>query len=187
MQDMIIESLKALNEIQKDVKVVAIDGRRVAGKTTFARQLAKITGAGLIYMDDFFLPGDMRTEERLKEPGGDVYYERFAEEVLPAVGNALGFDYMCYDCNNIGFGARRTVPAGTLRIVEGIYSCHPKFGDYMDLRIFCDIAPLDQRVRLKMRNGDNSLPLFLEKWIPWEEKYFAAFRIKEKADIIVRS
>lgn len=182
-----MEVLKALNEIQKDVKVIAIDGRRIAGKTAFAKQLAGITGAGLIYMDDFFLPGDMRTEARLKEPGGDVYYERFAEEVLPAIGNSKEFDYMRYDCKNIEFGARRVVPAGTLRIVEGTYSCHPKFGNYMDLRVFCDVAPLDQRVRLKVRDGDNSLPMFLEKWIPWEEKYFAVYKIKEQADIIVRN
>lgn len=185
MQDSIIKVLTTLNEVSKDVKVIAIDGRCAAGKTTFAKQLAEITGAGLIYMDDFFLPKEMRTDARLGEPGGDVHYERFAEEVLPRLRNAVGFDYMRYDCENIGFGAKRTVPAGILRIVEGTYSCHPKFEKYMDIRIFCDVTPLNQRVRLKLRDGNNSLPLFLDKWIPREEKYFAAYKIKEQADIVL--
>lgn len=185
MQDGIARVLAALNEVPKDVKVIAIDGRCAAGKTAFAKQLAEITGAGLIYMDDFFLPKEMRTDERLNQPGGDVYYERFAREVLPMIRNAVGFDYMRYDCKNIEFGARRIVPAGVLRIVEGTYSCHPEFGDYMDLRIFCDITGLNQRVKIKMRDGKNSLPLFLDKWIPREERYFTTYGIREQADIIL--
>ena len=33
-------------------------------------------------------------------------------------------------------GEARTVAGGGLYIVEGAYSCHPKLGDYMNLRIF---------------------------------------------------
>lgn len=184
MLDKIVSVLTALNEVSEVVKVIAIDGRCAAGKTTLARRLAEVTGAGLIHMDDFFLPKELRTEERLKEPGGNVHYERFAEEVLPHLRNAVGFDYVRYDCSTMEFGAKRMVPAGVLRIVEGSYSCHPSFGDYMDVRIFCDVSLLDQRVRIKMRDGDNALPIFLDKWIPKEEKYFAVYKIKEQADII---
>lgn len=185
MQDGIIKILEALNEVQRDVKVIAIDGRCAAGKTVLAKQLAKITGAGLIYMDDFFLPKEMRTEARLKEVGGDVYYERFAAEVLPVIRSAASFDYMRYDCRKISFGGRRIVSEGSVRIVEGTYSCHPQFGDYMDIRVFCDLTALNQRVRLKVRDGDNSLPLFLDKMIPQEERYFARYKIKERADIVL--
>lgn len=187
MQDSIIQILKALNEVPRDVKVVAIDGRCAAGKTTLAKKLAEITEAGLIHMDDFFLPEELRTEARFREAGGNIHYERFAEEVLPALRNPVGFAYTCYDCKNMQFGAKRIVPAGVLRIVEGSYSCYPKFGDYMDLRVFCDVNPLEQRVRIKKRDGNNALPIFLDKWVPREERYFAACKIKEQADIVVSS
>lgn len=177
--------LTALSRVSGDVKVIAIDGRCAAGKTTFAERLAQVTGAGLIHMDDFFLPEEMKTEARLNEPGGNVHYERFAEEVLPRLKDPLGFDYLCYDCKRMAYGERRVVPAGILRIVEGAYSCHPKFGDYMDIRIFCDVKALEQRARIKKRNGADSLPTFLGKWIPWEEKYFAVHKIRERADIIL--
>lgn len=187
LEETIVKILAALQEVPGDVKVAAIDGRCAAGKTTLAKRLAEVTGAGLVHMDDFFLPEELRTEARYKEAGGNIHYERFAEEVLPSLRNAVGFEYTCYDCANMQFGAKRIVPAGILRIVEGSYSCHPKFGNYMDLRIFCDVNPLEQRIRIKKRDGNNALPIFLDKWVPREERYFAAFKIKEQADIMICS
>ncbi len=185
LQSGIERVLKALESVQKDVKVIAIDGRCAAGKTTFAKALARVTGAGLIHMDDFFLPGELKTDARLKEPGGNIHYERFIAEVLPGLRNVAGFEYTRYDCEKMELGAIRRVPAGLLRIVEGAYSCHPKFGNYMDLKIFCDVKQLEQRIRIKQRDGENSLPIFLDKWIPREERYFAANKTKDRADIIL--
>ncbi len=185
LQSGIERVLKALESVQKDVKVIAIDGRCAAGKTTFAKALARVTGAGLIHMDDFFLPGELKTDARLKEPGGNIHYERFIAEVLPGLRNVAGFEYTRYDCEKMELGAIRRVPAGFLRIVEGAYSCHPKFGNYMDLKIFCDVKQLEQRIRIKQRDGENSLPIFLDKWIPREERYFAANKTKDRADIIL--
>ncbi|MCM1193801.1 MAG: uridine kinase [Butyrivibrio sp.] len=185
MQDRIERVLTALSGVSEDVKIIAIDGHCAAGKTTFAEQLAQAAGAGLIHMDDFFLPRELRTKERLNEPGGNIHYERFAEEVLPGLRFPAAFEYTCYDCKNKAYGESRRVPASMLRIVEGAYSCHPKFGDYMDIRIFCDIKALEQRARIKERDGADSLPIFMGKWIPWEEKYFAAYKIRERADIIL--
>ena len=185
LQDRIVQILAALNEVPGDVKVIAIDGRCASGKTMLTEELARITGAGVIHMDDFFLPKELRTAERLKEPGGNVHYERFAEEVLPVLKSAMSFSYRRFDCSRMDLGEKRTVPAGILRIVEGSYSCHPRFGNYMGLRVFCDVAPLVQRSRVKNRNGEEALKDFLGKWIPMEEKYFAAYRIKEKADVVV--
>ncbi len=175
----------ALKKVESAVKVAAIDGRCASGKTTLAEQLAGATGAGVIHMDDFFLPEELRSEERLRESGGNVHYERFLEEVLPIVRSGLKFDYRRYDCSRMEPGEKRWIPAGNLRIVEGAYSCHPKFGDYMDLRVFCDVPPLEQRRRIRLRNGEDALPVFLGRWIPMEEKYFSAYHIRECADIIV--
>ncbi|MCM1058409.1 MAG: uridine kinase [Firmicutes bacterium] len=184
MQDRIERVLTALNAVSEDVKIIAIDGRCAAGKTTFAEQLVRATGAGLIHMDDFFLPEELRSEERLNEPGGNIHYERFAEEVLPRLRFPTAFEYGRYDCKSKTCEKTLRVPAGMLRIVEGAYSCHPKFGDYMDVRIFCDVKALEQRIRIKKRDGADSLPVFMGKWIPWEEKYFAAYKIRDRADII---
>lgn len=66
--------------------VAAIDGNAAAGKSTLAARIAAFfaprCSVNVFHMDDFFLPGALRTPERLAEPGGNVHYERFQDEVL---------------------------------------------------------------------------------------------------------
>lgn len=185
MGNRINKVLQALEEVSGEVKVIAVDGRCASGKSTLALQLAERTGAGVIHMDDFFLPLKLRTEARLQEPGGNVHYERFAEEVLPFLQSGEAFSYRRFECSKMALGKVRQIPAGNLRIVEGAYSCCPKFGDYMDIRVFCDVTETEQRKRIRLRNGEAALVAFLEKWIPMEERYFAAYGIRERADIVV--
>lgn len=185
IQNIITEIAGRLNLKESGVKVIAIDGRCASGKTTLAKELAESLGAGVIHMDDFFLPGELRTEERLREPGGNVHYERFAEEVLDALRSEASFSYGRFDCQRRKVMESVIVPAGRLRIVEGAYSCHPFFGNYMDLRIFRDVSPEVQCERIRVRNGEQALKNFRERWIPMEEAYFRAYGIMEQADIII--
>ncbi|MCL2576708.1 MAG: hypothetical protein FWE27_01470 [Defluviitaleaceae bacterium] len=164
--------------------VIAIDGRAAAGKTTLASRLASELNASIIHMDDFFLPGGLRTAERLVEPGGNIHYERFTEEILPYIKKIIPFSYKIFDCARADFNGIREVSSEPVRIVEGSYSCHPIFGDYATLRIFCDISPEMQIERIENRNGKNVAKIFAEKWIPLEENYFKFFRVKEAADIL---
>jgi len=73
--------------------VIAMDGRAAAGKTTLAEELAVTLGGAVVHMDDFFLPGELRTPERLAAPGGNVHAERFVEEVLPYLRRGEAFRY----------------------------------------------------------------------------------------------
>ena len=181
----VIPILQAIVKMPQERKIVALDGRAASGKTTLAKQLAKITGAGVVHMDDFFLPPELRTEERLAEPGGNVHYERFTEEVLTPLRSPKAFRYHCFDCSRMEPGEDRVVPEGDLRIVEGSYSCHPLFGKYMGLRVFCDVKPKEQLKRIQQRNGGEMLENFRDRWIPMEEHYFRYFRIREHADLVV--
>ena len=83
-------------------------------------------------------------------------------------------------------GGSRSVPAGALRIVEGAYSCHPAFGKYADLTVFSDVEEGEQLARIRDRNGAEKLSDFQKRWIPMEEKYFAAFSVREKADLVIK-
>ena len=73
------------------MKVIVIEGRSGSGKTTLSSMLAKELNASVVHMDDFFLPLSLRSEERLSEPGGNVHYERFMEEVLPFIRSGKPF------------------------------------------------------------------------------------------------
>ena len=165
------------------IRVVAIDGRAASGKTTKASLLHAVLGAPVIHMDDFFLPPALRSEERLAQPGGNVHYERFAEEVLPHLTSGEGFTYRVFDCSRMDYHGLREIPAAPLRIVEGSYALHPQLGDYADLRVFSTVDEAEQMARILRRNGEKMAEMFRTRWIPMEERYFAHFAVREKADI----
>lgn len=186
-QKTVSELTEELRTLPDKIRIIAIDGRCAAGKTTLAAQLAEELGGDVIHMDDFFLPPELRTPERRKEPGGNVHYERFLEEVLPKLREEEAFSYQRFDCSKMALGERIPVKNDGFVFVEGAYSCHPVLGDYMDLKVFLDIDAGEQTERIRKRNGEDRLQDFLQLWIPLEEAYFQAFSVEEKADCTIKS
>ncbi len=181
----ILQKMAMHQRENKRKMVVAIDGRCASGKSTISAMLSEITGASVMHMDDFYLPRELRTEERLGQPGGNVHFERFREEVLRPLDRGESFSYRRFDCSRMELGEEREVPKSMFYVVEGAYSCLPVLGDYADLKVFSHIAPEEQLRRIGLRDGQKVLSMFRERWIPMEEKYFAFYSIKERADIIV--
>ena len=179
--------LSAIRPQTDRATVIAIDGRAASGKSTLAQMLAGILDAGVIHMDDFFLPPELRTSERLAVPGGNVHYERFTEQVMPHLGHNGAFDYPVFNCAKMQLDGVREVIAGKWRIVEGSYSHHPKLGNYMDIRVFCTVSPEEQMRRILHRNGERMAKMFSERWIPMEETYFQAFDIAKQPDILIQT
>lgn len=165
--------------------VIAIDGMCASGKTTFAKQLEDEYRLQVIHMDDFFLPPDMRTAERLSTPGGNVHYERFVEEVIIPLKNGNDSEYRVFDCSAGDFTEKRKIFYGKPVIIEGAYSTHPGIPDICNLKVFFKVSPETQLERIEKRNGAKALEAFKEKWIPLENRYFKAFSVEEKCDIII--
>lgn len=180
MTDYIINEIK---KIKKKPCIVAIDGRCGAGKTTLALNLKKHFGCSVVHMDDFFLRPFQRTEERLNEAGGNIDYERFMEEVVIPLKMKQSFCYKPFNCCTLDYDKEKTVDISDIVIIEGAYSCHPKFADIYDLKIFLDVSREEQLRRIEKRNGKAQAEQFVNKWIPLEETYFNTFKIKEKCDI----
>ncbi len=172
---------------QKQPLILAIDGRCGAGKTTIAKKLAREFSCNVIHMDDFFLPTEKRTPERLSAPGGNTDVERFLNEVMLPLKSGKHFSYRPYDCHTVSFKAPVHVAPNKLTVIEGSYSCHPLLWDFYDLRIFVDVNKQTQLERIAARNGEDALKVFAARWIPLEEKYFDAFSIKERCDAVVET
>ena len=169
----------------KDGAIIGIDGRAASGKSTIAEGLAKILHTVPISMDDFFLPGELRISQRLDEPGGNVHYERFAEEVIPNLRTQKNIRYRPFNCRTMDYGKPKTIPSSSFMVIEGAYSHHPYFGEYLDIKIFSDVPEDVQTKRLIKRNGEQVYEVFKNKWIPMEEKYFRAYRIIENSCLTV--
>ncbi|MBO5352491.1 MAG: AAA family ATPase [Lachnospiraceae bacterium] len=165
--------------------LIAIDGCCGSGKTTLAAFLQKQLDCSVFHMDDFFLQPQQRTTERLTAPGGNVDYERFQKEVLDHIHDTAGVTHQIYNCSTGTLADIAAIPYHDIVIVEGAYSQHPYFKNCYDLRIFLDIPKEEQEQRIRMRNGETRWPMFRDKWIPMENRYFETFQIKENSDYAV--
>ncbi len=181
----VLRAVCSLQKVEKPI-LIAIDGRCSAGKTTLAEGLREETGCVVIHMDAFFLRPEQRTEERYREPGGNVDYERFLAEVMEPLAGHQPFFYQPYDCKRQALSEAIQVLPCDLAVIEDSYSCHPTLWDFYDLRIFMDVSKKEQLRRIALRNGEEALAVFQEKWIPLEEAYFKAFDIEGRCGLCFR-
>lgn len=172
---------------RKDRALVAIDGNCCAGKTTTAERLGEKLHATVFHMDDYFLRPHMRTSDRLNLPGGNIDAGRFLLDVLHPVSHGKAAHVRRYDCRTDELLPAVEVLPGSVVVVEGAYSQHPLLAPYYDLKIFCRVSAETQVQRIRARNGEDELPVFLERWIPLENWYFSALKIEENCDIVIDS
>lgn len=180
MYNNIVSLCKSILEKQGSL-VVAIDGMSAAGKTTLADRLSGELSGVVIHCDDFFLTPELRTKERLKEPGGNIDYCRMKTEVIEHLGQE--FNYQKFDCKLMALTEEVTVAKSNVYIVEGAYAMHPYFGKYYNLSVFMQIDSRMQLERIRVRNGDTGM--FESRWIPMENCYIDTFRVSQLADIII--
>jgi len=184
-EPVVTEIRRLLEDPEKKIILVAIDGKCASGKSTLGYYLKNRFDANLFHMDDFFLQKHQRTEERFVQVGGNVDYERFKEQVLTPLLEGKEITYQRFDCGSLELQAAKQMKPKRLNIIEGSYSQHPYFGEVYDLKVFMEIDPESQLKNIEKRNGVKKLQMFKEKWIPKETAYFEAFGIKEKSDLVI--
>ena len=172
---------------QKERICIAVEGCSGAGKSTLAQALSTLYDCTVLHMDDFFLPIARKTPERLAEPGGNVDYERFAAEVVPALKAGTAIPYRVFDCGTQTLQPPEDRMPGQVVLVEGVYSMHPRWTELYDLRVFLTLSPENQRARIRARNGEKMLERFVKEWIPLENRYFEAEQIQNKCDLIIET
>ncbi len=181
----LIEKIEKLSH-GKEPLIIAIDGRCASGKTTLAARLKEALNCAVFHMDDFFPRPEQRTPQRLSAPGGNVDWERFLDEViLPLRSGKREIRFRPFDCDRWELGPEVIEMATPIVVVEGSYSCHPKLREYYDLRVFLSVSQQEQLRRIALRNGDDGLRQFVERWIPMEELYFRAFDVAAQCELIL--
>ena len=181
------EKLKPLlSNPEKEKIIIAIDGMTGSGKTSLAKELSQeYDNIPIIHADDFFLLPELRTEERLNEPGGNIHYERMKKEVIdPLVKGKINdlIIYKPFSCRIQNFDKEKNIKINKINIIEGSYCLNPYFGKYYDLSVFLKINEKEQIERLTKR-APKMINNFINKWIPLEKKYHDAFNLYEKCDI----
>ncbi len=150
--------------------IVAIDGNSCSGKSFYATALSNYyNNCNIIHCDDFFLPPDMRSKQRLDQVGGNIHYERL-KQVLTSVTRDAPFVYQAYNCHSNGYSDISIEPK-RLTIVEGSYSLHSQLTNFYSLGIVLSVDAIEQRYRVSVREDRDSYCNYINKWIPLENKY----------------
>ena len=174
-----------LKENKKEIIVIAIDGMTGSGKTTLAEELSQVYSALIFHADDYFLPPELRTEERLNEPGGNIHYEKMKKEIIDILVEGKinsTIKYKPFICKNQSYGEEKSFKLSKINIVEGSYCLNPYFGKYYDISVFLKINEKSQIERLTKR-CPQMINNFINKWIPLEKKYHDAFKLYDNCDI----
>lgn len=166
--------------------LVALDGPCATGKTTLGGLLSRLYQCPLFHMDDFYLPPERKTAQRLAEPGGNVDAERFFTEVLSPLSRGKTVRYRPYRCQSGTLGPELVVPPTPLAVVEGVYSLRPDLESYYHVKCFLEVPWSTRRARLLNRNGAEGLERFEKLWIPLEDAYFHTFPIRECCDVVLQ-
>lgn len=169
---------------EKQTVTVAIDGGSASGKTTLAGFLAEVYDCNVFHMDDFFLPQGRKTQARLAQPGGNVDYERFVDEVASRLESGSVFSYRPYDCKTGRYKDDVTVSPKALNIIEGVYSLHPALADIYDMKLFLKTDEDTQFARIRQRSGEAMLKRFVNEWVPLENIYFETLGIQHSCDLV---
>ena len=176
------ELLFAIQPKAKNQKrfIISIDGRAASGKSTLASYLEQELGAAVFHMDDYFLTQEMKTNERLAMPGGNVHYERLEEEVFNHIEDD-SIEFRKYNCTTEELEQKSTKMLSKYIVVEGVYSQQKRLKKHYDFNIFSKVSKEEQLQRLKKRNP-RLLDKFIHEWLPLEEDYFQKEDIEKNAD-----
>lgn len=165
--------------------IIGIDGTAGTGKSQLAKILLGKYDCQVFHMDDYFLPFEMKTKERLSEPGGNVHYERFLDEVMKPLKQGEVISYQPYDCQVRNYADPIEISPKEINIIEGVYSFHPVLQKFYDWKLFLKVNPDVQLERIREREGEQKLQMFINRWIPLEKHYFEALEIEKLADIVI--
>lgn len=163
---------------------IAIDGNSGAGKTEAARLLANLFDCNVFHADDYFLPLEKRTPERMDEVGGNMERERFRQEIHEKVREGKPFSYRPFNCTVMKLGEPVEVQPKKINVFEGSYSMHPELREYYDIAVFLSVSSTEQEARILERNGSFMLRRFLDEWIPKENDYFEKMKVREACQFV---
>lgn len=177
--------LRIDSSLHKGRVTMAIEGGSASGKTTLSKLLEEIYGATVFHMDDFFLQPWQRTKQRYAQPGGNVDWERFLEEVLIPLKDNRNIAYRRFDCSTFEIAHPVNKKPSDVNVIEGAYSMRPELEDYYDFSVFLNVSSKLQKNRIEKRNTPQMAERFFEQWIPMEHQYFEKMNVKERCDMVI--
>ena len=187
-----IASQISRNASQHRVYLVGIDGLGGTGKTILAenirQQLEKDRfPAVTVHNDDFYLPSASRSRlpANLKPIGGDFDWMRLRDQVLTPLRSGQIAKYVRYDWPSDRLAEQHEIHPRGIILIEGVYCTRAELRDLYDFRIWLDCPPELRLSRGLARDGDSVRSIWVDEWIPAEDRYYDEHRPRFFAHVVV--
>jgi uridine kinase len=157
-------------------RLVCLEGRAGAGKTTLAAALAEAyAGAvSVVHLDDLYEGWS----------GLPTVARRIQDELLPPLAAGRPASIRRWDWAADRLGSALTIPVVDALILEGVGSYARFYDEYVSLVVWVD-APTDvRRARALGRDGDVFAP-YWDRWAADEDRVHTRERTRERADVAI--
>ena len=168
--------------------LIGIDGCGGAGKSSLAKRIEReCPQAGIIHMDDFYLPSSQRSllSPKHSPTGCDYDWRRLETQVLKPLSEGAGARYQRYDWEKDQLADWHNVPEGGPIIIEGTYSIRKELAVYYDYTIWVECPRWLRLERGLDRDGEAARPMWEENWMVFEDLYIEEHQPMERAALVV--
>jgi len=154
-------------------RLVCIDGPAGSGKTTLASQVAELSAATVVHLDDLY-------------PGWEGLFEvdRHVLDLLGPLAEDRSGHYRRFDWSAYEFAEGRTVEPAPMLVLEGVGSGNRAWRNRVSTLVWVE-APEDVRLgRGLARDGES----VRDRWVQWmrdEARLFAQEQTRDAADLVL--
>ena len=154
-------------------RLVCVDGPAGSGKTTLAAEIATLTGAPVVHMDDLFEGWDglPRITDQL-------------ETLLRPLANGRSGTYRRWDWPGNAWAENVLVPPAPLLVLEGVGSGSASVGSLITVLAWVEV-PDDLRMARGLERGGVGVAENWPQWAVDEQDLFARERTRERADVVL--
>jgi hypothetical protein len=154
-------------------RLVCVDGPAGSGKTTLAAEIATLTGAPVVHMDDLFEGWDGLP--RVNDQLGTL---------LPPLAEGWPGSYRRWDWPGHAWAETVVVPPAPLLVLEGVGSGALEHAALITVLVWVEV-PYDLRMARGLERGGVGVAENWRQWAVDEQAVFERERTRERADLVV--
>jgi uridine kinase len=154
-------------------RLICVDGPAGSGKTTLAAEIARLSGAAVLHMDDMF-----------EGWGGLPSITGQLESLLRPIAAGRPGSYRRWDWTDNGWAETVVVPPARLLVLEGVGSGSRDVDDLVTVLAWVEV-PYDLRLARGLERGGVGVAENWRQWAVAEQELFARERTRERADVVL--